>query len=193
MVHKEDLRVQKTKQALNEAFLDLLSEKTFDGITVNELCTRAGVRRATFYKHYTDKYNFLTALIKVLRERFDMTFWKGQEYSTTVEYYVAYAKRLVGFISENSAAVDNIMSSSVSHTIIGLILEQNYNDTKERLQNSVKTGMSLAASVDVVASMCAGGVAATIYNWIVGGRKKNVFALAEEVSSIVRKTIESSQ
>ena len=38
---KEDLRVQKTKAALFCAFYDLLAEKSFESITVNELCERA--------------------------------------------------------------------------------------------------------------------------------------------------------
>ena len=52
-MQKEDLRVKKTKRVLTEAFFKLLNEKPFEEITVNELCDRADVRRATFYKHYT--------------------------------------------------------------------------------------------------------------------------------------------
>ena len=56
---KTDLRVLKTKQALRNSFIDLIREKTFESITVNELCDQAMVRRATFYKHYADKYDFV--------------------------------------------------------------------------------------------------------------------------------------
>ena len=59
MEKKSDLRVRKTYEALMRAFEDLLTGKTFDDITVNELCERAMIRRPTFYSHFEDKYDFL--------------------------------------------------------------------------------------------------------------------------------------
>ena len=53
-----DLRIQKTYQSLIGAFLQLLKEKPFETITVHEICDMAMVRRATFYKHFGDKYEF---------------------------------------------------------------------------------------------------------------------------------------
>ena len=58
---KEDLRVRKTKKALFDAFMSLLAKKPYEDITINELCDAADVRRATFYKHYSDKVSFVTA------------------------------------------------------------------------------------------------------------------------------------
>ena len=58
-----DLRVQKTYEALMTAFFELLEEKKFEKITVNELCHRAKVRRPTFYKHFADKYAFVKYVI----------------------------------------------------------------------------------------------------------------------------------
>ena len=46
---KEDLRVKKTKRALTLAFIELLKVKHFEDITINELCEKAEIRRATFY------------------------------------------------------------------------------------------------------------------------------------------------
>lgn len=191
MAAREDLRVQKTKKALIDAFMNLLASRAFDEITVNELCAAAGIRRATFYKHYKDKYDFVASVTKALRDRFDSTVWKDKEYSTTAEYYVAYAKRLVGFISENESAINNILNSSLFPTIISLILEQNYADTKERLERSMRGGLTLAASVEVVAGMCAGGVASAIYSWIAEGRKKDPDLLAAEIGEIIKKIIEN--
>ena len=64
MEQKMDLRIRKTYKALKDTFLELLSEKKFEDITVNELCERAMVRRATFYKHFADKYDFFAFFIR---------------------------------------------------------------------------------------------------------------------------------
>ena len=47
-----DRRILRTKKAIREAFLSLLSEMTFEDITVSALSERAGINRKTFYLHY---------------------------------------------------------------------------------------------------------------------------------------------
>lgn len=48
----EDLRVQKTIEAIQENFKDLICEKEYDDITVTELCQRARINKKTFYRYY---------------------------------------------------------------------------------------------------------------------------------------------
>ncbi|MFJ7732490.1 TetR/AcrR family transcriptional regulator [Lysinibacillus sp. NPDC097231] len=50
-----DLRVVKTKQALHNGLLTLLSEKPLENITIAEICRVAKVNRGTFYLHYEQK------------------------------------------------------------------------------------------------------------------------------------------
>ena len=190
MSGKEDLRVRKTKKALADAFMALLTQKSIEEITVNELCGTAGVRRTTFYKHYRDKLDYIAAFAKRLRDRFDDIIWKSGKPDITPEYYVEYAKQVVAFLSANEAAINNIINSPTVHVVFNIISEQNYKDTYNKLVESVKAGMHLCASPDVVASMVVGAVSNTIYTWLLGGKKKPAEQLAEEIGLIVRKCIE---
>src|SRR5215469_10229269 len=54
-----DLRIRRTHKLLWEALMAELSERTFEEITVTDICERAMVHRTTFYKHYEDKYDLL--------------------------------------------------------------------------------------------------------------------------------------
>lgn len=63
---KLDPRVRRTRQYLEEAFLELLEEKGFQAVTVQEITQRAGVNRATFYAHFPDKYALLDHTIRQL-------------------------------------------------------------------------------------------------------------------------------
>lgn len=47
-----DLRVQRTKRLIFEAFSSMLKEMDYQTITVKELTSRAGISRKTFYLHY---------------------------------------------------------------------------------------------------------------------------------------------
>jgi AcrR family transcriptional regulator len=61
---KLDPRVRRTRLLLEQAFMDVLKEKGFQTITVQDIAQRAGVNRATFYAHFDDKYNLLDHSIR---------------------------------------------------------------------------------------------------------------------------------
>lgn len=50
-----DRRQRKTRQAIFNAFTELLSKKSFNRITVGEIIAAADVGRATFYSHFETK------------------------------------------------------------------------------------------------------------------------------------------
>ena len=52
-----DLRTEKSKKAITEAFLALRARRPLEKITVRELCQRAQVNRSTFYAHFQDVYD----------------------------------------------------------------------------------------------------------------------------------------
>lgn len=49
-----DARVRYTRMIIEQSFLELLESKPVCKITVTELCEKAQINRATFYKHYMD-------------------------------------------------------------------------------------------------------------------------------------------
>jgi AcrR family transcriptional regulator len=56
---KEDLRVRRTRKLLQTALMELTVQKGFEAVTVKDICEQAMVNRATFYRHYMDKYDLL--------------------------------------------------------------------------------------------------------------------------------------
>jgi AcrR family transcriptional regulator len=61
---KLDPRVRRTRQMLEKAFNDLIEEKGFQAISVQDITERAGVNRATFYAHFEDKFDLLDYSIR---------------------------------------------------------------------------------------------------------------------------------
>jgi len=60
---KIDPRAARTRILIQEAFLSLASEKSFEAITVKDIVERANVNRSTFYAHFDDKYTLLDQLL----------------------------------------------------------------------------------------------------------------------------------
>lgn len=56
---KTDPRIRRTRQLLQQALMDLLKEKSFQTITVQDIAERATVNRVTFYDHFEGKYALL--------------------------------------------------------------------------------------------------------------------------------------
>ena len=56
---KLDPRFKRTRKLILQAFSDLLAEKQFESISVQDVTAKAEINRATFYKHFVDKYALL--------------------------------------------------------------------------------------------------------------------------------------
>ena len=54
-MNENDLRVIKTQQHIEQAFLKLLAEKPYRAITVQDILEDAQINRSTFYRHYASK------------------------------------------------------------------------------------------------------------------------------------------
>lgn len=73
----EDLRVQKTIDAIQKTFEEMICEMDYDKITVKELCERARINKKTFYRYYDVLDDLLAELQGIM----------SQEYIKRVENY----------------------------------------------------------------------------------------------------------
>src|SRR5260370_8648277 len=60
----QDIRTRFTRKLLQDTLIALLAEKRFEMITVGAFAERAMVNRATFYRHYQDKYELGNSLFQ---------------------------------------------------------------------------------------------------------------------------------
>ena len=63
MAQRDDRRARFTRESLKDALLALLGEKGFNDISVAELCRRADVTRATFYRHFVGIMDVVDLLV----------------------------------------------------------------------------------------------------------------------------------
>jgi AcrR family transcriptional regulator len=61
---REDRRIQRTRQLLRQASIEVMREKGFTATSIQEITERANVNRGTFYDHFADKYALVEALMR---------------------------------------------------------------------------------------------------------------------------------
>jgi AcrR family transcriptional regulator len=64
----EDLRAKRTDKPLLEALIELTVHKGFAAVTVSDLTKYVGINRATFYRHYQDKFDLLNHYARTVYE-----------------------------------------------------------------------------------------------------------------------------
>jgi len=90
-----DPRVKRTRKLLEQAFMELMFEKGFQSITIQDVTERATVNRATFYAHFEDKYDLLDSFI---REQFDE--WLSEKAPISSEFDLPRLRQLVATVFE---------------------------------------------------------------------------------------------
>src|SRR5512134_1968214 len=67
---KTDRRVQRTRELLQKALIDLIDERGYDAITIQNIVDRANVARTTFYVHYGSKEDLFMSCHKTIVDEF---------------------------------------------------------------------------------------------------------------------------
>lgn len=80
-----DVRSQRTRQLISDAFMELLEDKPAAKITVTEICQKANINRATFYKHYLDVPDLHEQLEQKILKEFE-EFVQGKVLTDAVPY-----------------------------------------------------------------------------------------------------------
>jgi len=156
MSEKRDLRVQKTYNALFNAFQQLLNEKDFDSITVTELCDCAMIRTATFYKHFADKYEFFSFLVQEGFAKYCEVF--ADNTLPCDEYYLNIVRVALHFLQTNPALIYAVGSNNMMNVIVRTTGKRLTPLLVEHLKNDQKNGCDLAAPPELTAEILIGAI-----------------------------------
>jgi AcrR family transcriptional regulator len=115
-----DRRARRTRHQVHGAMFDLIKEKRFDDITVQNLIDRAGVGRSTFYTHFRDKEDAFEhqwrQFVWHLAEQID---WDkaGDDTFFPVKFFFAHLQEAQSFYRGlvRSGKVDAIFKSGVGY------------------------------------------------------------------------------
>ncbi|EQB22231.1 transcriptional regulator, TetR family [Dehalobacter sp. UNSWDHB] len=94
-----DPRTIRTKQMFADALVALLDKKSLDAITVQDLVNYSGLSRATFYRNYIDKEDFLE---KLMNDLIDGLLQLIVTNDTIVDFTDQHYKKFFQYISDRA-------------------------------------------------------------------------------------------
>lgn len=176
-MNNQDLRVQRTKKALITTFSDLLETKSFENITIQDLCEKANVRRSTFYRHFNDKYDLLNHIVGTLIEYFRTLHLPEIDPKDPRQFFNKFIKDILFFISDNKTMVKSVISINIYSEVYQILYNQIYAVVKRQIEFDKQIGQFYIDEF-IYGEFLTGGILSVILNWIQYGQQS-----IDEVSS----------
>ena len=157
----------RTKQAIRQAFIELLNERPLDKISVKDIAERSTVNRNTFYYYYADIYALVEEIFQTETQLF---MEKLRSYASCEEAF----REATAFMSENKRAVHHLFNSGNRN-----ILEHYYHKVTYAAMLSYVRGQAEGLSaaeedIQALAQFYAAALSGMTADWLRGGMKSNV-------------------
>jgi AcrR family transcriptional regulator len=129
-VKPEDRRIQRTRQSLQNALSELILEKGYEKLTVQDVIDRANVGRSTFYAHFESLDQLLLSGFEPLRTQFEDFLSR-----TTFDMESPWALSLTMFQQVQKQKGGYITLTHVQKFLYGYLLEHLKSALPKRNQN----------------------------------------------------------
>jgi AcrR family transcriptional regulator len=182
-VTKVDRRIAKSQIAIKNAVIELMSEKSFDDITIQDIADRADVNRGTIYLHYTDKYDLLDKMIEEhidnLRElcqsASEMTFQEGN--------YVWFE-----YFERNYLFFSTMLASKGAPYFRSRFLDLVIEEYKAEVNNA--EGKNQGLNEEVILQFFGSAIVGAVEWWFKNGMPLPARVMAEQTGALLDRNLE---
>jgi AcrR family transcriptional regulator len=180
-----DRRVQKTRRLLQDALVELIAEKGFASVTIQEILDRANVGRSTFYMHYDNKNellhscfeDFCNLLEKHNRELADV----GKQVRALEE--TDYIYNFLRFVEQNRRLLKALLGKESMPMFHQYIHDYVYSFVDGYLKAAVLKGKKSTPRIDGMTHYFASGFIGTLKWWI----DRDIPCSIEEMDQLIKK------
>jgi len=185
MSHNPNIRSEMTKHLLANALRELMEKLPIEKISIEDITSRAGFRRQTFYYHFQDVNSLL---VWTFTEDFTRHLSKKKElkdWSDIIPIILEYLEEnqdfcLSAYRSNGSNAIKDLIEIEISK-VVSNIIEKEMN------------GISLSEKgIEFIIKFSAGGVANVVEEWLKGTlilSKEDILEHTQKIADIVRVVI----
>ena len=157
---KTDLRTLRTRKAIVDTFVDLLEIQDFTSITISQIAEEAMINRATFYRHFLDKYDLLEKTIQeILMKKLIVQLNETTEFNqdmlkdvflSITEFYMSLSDRCQSSYGDMTMNIEVILKKELQKVLYNA-LSLKYPEQSPNHLTSIATMLSwmlYGASID---------------------------------------------
>lgn len=170
---KTDLRIQKTRAAIQNSLFDLLGEKELSKISISELCRRAQINRKTFYRHYNNIEDIIEEFENQLLGELSTILKTG---NNSIFDVGAVFRDISSAVEKNRDVLIKVMRLNPELLTGGKIKAMMCRITSHSLREA---GAASGAAADTAAEFAVSGVLAIYSAWLNGGCKSDLAMLTD--------------
>ena len=165
-------RVARTKAAIEDAFVQLVLERGYDQVTVEDITDRADLARATFYTHYPNKEAVQFSVFNRLTEDLVQRLATGPRNVVHRDTIQAAYRQAAEMPDLYRACLSDARTRQAHLSILSRYAEQNFRDRLTALGNQPRV------PVPVMARAFVGAHVAILDAWLAGELDGDVEELA---------------
>lgn len=156
-----DIRARRSRDELAWSLIALMQTRNYDDISVQDICTHAGIGRSTFYSHFADKDEMFVRHIVVFAE------WMGQRlgWSAATDSYRFDLRFLLEHVREMRPVYESLVRSRKVE-LITTVWQNNFAAGFERCIVQARDGIPHAVDARVLAQHIAGTVINFMQWWL---------------------------
>lgn len=183
---KPDQRSRRTRERLGMALLELMLNKPFERVTVQDVLNRARVGRSTFYLHFRDKNDLLLSQLERFLEFMSTLLIQRKEKSVRVMpveemfAHILEQKNLYHALKD-SGRLEDFFELAQGYFTRGIVQRLTVSG---RLSNMQKTELEARATV------LAGSLIALLRWWLDRGTKESARSMDEMFHGMVWKGLQ---
>lgn len=162
---KTDRRSRRTQRWLRNSFLELMLEKSYDEITVQDITDRADTARVTFYRHYKDKEDLLMDWLDIVYEEVFSQIAPVASADLSVTNRSAPIMHFYRHVAENRDLYRVLLSDQIGAMVRGRIQEH----LTQALAKSIAVQLPLkstAVPLEIMASHMAAAQLGLVVWWL---------------------------
>ncbi|KQX46838.1 TetR-like C-terminal domain-containing protein [Paenibacillus sp. Root444D2] len=177
-----DRRILRTQEAIKKGFLELMSEKNFHSITIQDISDRANINRATVYLHYLDKFDLLD---KIIEEHINnmSNFCESETEMDWIESTV----HCMEYLESNYLFFSTMLASGGAPYFRSRFVQHNIEAFKKDVD--ITKGKNSGQNEDVIAEFVANAYVGVVEWWIKNGMPYSPRILAEQVGELLDRIL----
>lgn len=174
-----DRRIKYTKKIIKDTFIELVSEKDIKKITVSEICSKADINRATFYRYYLDVYDLLDTIKKEFATELKNAYAPTDEKENTV---MNFAKAMLEVFLENKELVKMLFNTNNGLYFLNDVLEIAYARCKEKWEKDLPDISQ--EDMEYASVFIFNGALGVINFWVQNDFDKDISEIAEIIETL---------